>query len=430
MPALLLVLALSLQGAECADAAECRAKALDAASRSDYELFHDLAWRAIQKGPPRDPELMYLLARAQALSGRPGDALVMLRRLAEKGVPNDAATSEDFGRVRELPGWAEVEALAGGVKPASSPSMTAAAPAPRAEAALLPAAPEGRTADASKGDTADEVRFDARRFVPGGLAYDAVSRRFVLGDRSARKLFVVDERSGRANDLVGAGSAGFNDVVDLAIDPRRGDLWVVSTTDGAPDKVESVLHKLQLVSGRPLGVFHPPAESDPVKFVDVSVGADGTVFALDAAGRRLLRVRPGSDGFDRVAALETLEPLSLAIASDGVVFVSHSSGLSRVELPAGRITKVGSSGDEAALAGLERIRWTRGSIVAVQRQPDDSRRIVRLRLDRRGRKTTAIDVLESSAPASAAGAAAIAGNAFVYLIADERGTIVRRVPLR
>jgi hypothetical protein len=417
MPALLLLLALTVQGAECADAAECRAKALEAASRSDYEQFHDFAWRAVQKGPPRDPELMYLLARAQAMSGRPGDALVMLRRLAEKRVPNDAATNEDFSRVRELPGWADVEALSGGVKPAP-----AEAPAPRSEPAPAPPAAEG--------GTADEVRFDARRFVPGGLAYDAVSRRFVLGDRSARKIFVVDERSGRANDLVGAGSAGFHDVVGLAIDPRRGDLWVVSSTDGDPDKAESVLHKLQLVSGRPLGMFHPPAESDPVRFVDVSVGADGTVFALDAAGRRILRVRPGSDDFDRVAALETLEPLSMAIASDGVAFVSHSSGLSRVELSGGRITKVASSGDDAALAGLERIRWIQGSIVAVQRQPDGSRRIVRLRLDRRGRKTTAIDVLESSAPASAAGAAALVGKAFFYLIADERGTIVRRVPIR
>jgi hypothetical protein len=422
MPALVLLLALSVQGGECADAAECRAKALEAASRSDYELFHDLAWRAVQKGPPRDPELMYLLARAQALSGRPGDALVMLRRLAERGVPNDAATSEDFSGVRELPGWAEVEALAGGVKPASSPKETAVAPAPRAEAAPTPAAPEA--------GARDEVRFDARRFVPGGLAYDAVSRRFVLGDRSARKLFVVDEQSGRANDLVGAGSAGFQDVVDLAIDARRGDLWVVSTTDGAPDGAESVLHKLQLISGRPLGVFHPPVESDPVKFVDLSVGADGTVFALDAAGRRILRVRPGSDDFDRLASLESLEPLSLAIASDDVAFVSHSAGLSRVELRSGRVSKVAPSGDEADLAGLERIRWSRGSIVAVQRQPDDSRRILRVRLDRRGRKMTEIDVLESGAPASAAAAAAIAGNAFVYLIADERGTIVRRVPLR
>ena len=50
---------------------------------------------------------MHLLARAQSLSGRPHDALVMLLRLAEGGIETDAATSEDFAAVRRLPQWAE-----------------------------------------------------------------------------------------------------------------------------------------------------------------------------------------------------------------------------------------------------------------------------------------------------------------------------------
>ena len=45
-----------------------------------------------------------MLARAQSLSGRPLDALVMLQRLAA-GLATDAATSDDFRRVRALPGW-------------------------------------------------------------------------------------------------------------------------------------------------------------------------------------------------------------------------------------------------------------------------------------------------------------------------------------
>ena len=48
-------------------------------------MFHDLAWRAVQKGKPNDPDLMLLLARAQSLSGRPGDALVMLGRIVDLG---------------------------------------------------------------------------------------------------------------------------------------------------------------------------------------------------------------------------------------------------------------------------------------------------------------------------------------------------------
>ena len=95
-------------GQECRAWQECRQLALDAAARQDYDAFHDLAWRALQAGPKNDPALMTMLARAQSLSGRPGDALVMLRRLAALAVVTDAATSDDFARVRALPGLGRV----------------------------------------------------------------------------------------------------------------------------------------------------------------------------------------------------------------------------------------------------------------------------------------------------------------------------------
>src|SRR5262245_15931546 len=106
--------------AACHGWQECRQLALEAAERSDFEQFHDLAWRAVQAGPPKDPGLMYLLARAQCLSGRPHDALIMLRRLAESGVPTDADSSEDFRRTRELPGWPEVALLIARVRDAGT----------------------------------------------------------------------------------------------------------------------------------------------------------------------------------------------------------------------------------------------------------------------------------------------------------------------
>ncbi len=94
----------------CTEWHDCRRLALAAADRGDYETFHDLAWRAIQTGPPKDPALMFLLARAQALSGRPHDALIMLQRLADMGVPSDVAANDEFVRTRQLPGWPEVSA--------------------------------------------------------------------------------------------------------------------------------------------------------------------------------------------------------------------------------------------------------------------------------------------------------------------------------
>src|SRR5438309_9768754 len=90
---------------DCVEWRACRQLALAAADRGEYETFHDLAWRSVQIGPPNDPALMYLLARAQSLSGRPHDALIMLQRLADLGVAPDADTNDDFRRTRQLPGW-------------------------------------------------------------------------------------------------------------------------------------------------------------------------------------------------------------------------------------------------------------------------------------------------------------------------------------
>src|SRR4051812_22108281 len=102
-------------GTDCADWHDCRQRALDAAAAHDYEIFHDLAWRAVQKGPRQDASLMQLLARAQSLSGRPHDALVMLLRLADRGIVTDAPDSDEFAAVRRLPQWPEGEArLRGG----------------------------------------------------------------------------------------------------------------------------------------------------------------------------------------------------------------------------------------------------------------------------------------------------------------------------
>jgi hypothetical protein len=112
-------ISLTFQPVECGDVTSCRQAALDAQSRSDFELFHDLAWRAMQKGPRNDPELMTLLARAQSLSGRPGDALVMLRRLAQLGASVDLG-NDDFQRVRALPAWPELAALFERGKPADN----------------------------------------------------------------------------------------------------------------------------------------------------------------------------------------------------------------------------------------------------------------------------------------------------------------------
>lgn len=416
-----------VQPASCPDVASCRQAALDAAARGEFETFHDLAWRAAQKGKPNDPELMTLLARAQSLSGRPGDALVMLRRLAQMGIATDAATSDDFGRARALSGWPDVEALLKsaakpdvpaekpptGTKPAST-TMNRTEPA-AAEVLAEPAAPVKVAADAeAAGD--EELPSMLASIQPAGLAHDAVSRRFIVGDRRENKLVIFDDVFKRATDMVGAHSAGFFALSAVEIDHRRGDLWVANSSGSRG----ASLHKLQLVSGRVLFELEVPEEMGAAAFVDAAILSDGHVLLLDAEGKRLLGVSPATREFQRAATLEA-EALASIASMDGHVYVAHRDGMLRVELATRTANRV-----RDAPAGLLRIRPDRGALIAVQ-ATNDGRRIVRLRLDAAGRRVHRVDVLDPSVTMPDASGITVVDGVVCYITSVDGALVMRRV---
>ena len=496
------------QGAqpECRDAQECRELALEARARGAYEAFHDLAWRAVQTGRPNDPDLMYLLARAQALSGRRRDAVIMLRRLAESGFAIDA-TDEDFRRVRELGEWQYVVALANRPRadaptpapaPAAVPAPAAApapsllpskpiravarataprlAPRPSLPAASSPAAlvappatvsappskpsaatPAPRAAAAPSAAAAvapppavvrrmpplkpaiveDAARFSTGPFTPAGIAYDAISRRFLFGDLSGRRLFVVGEGSDRTVDLVRADSAGFDDVTAIAIDPKRGDLWVAST---AADGNSGAVHRLQLISGRALTKLAVPVQGS-MRISDLAVTGDGTLFILDSAAPRLLVLRPGASAVEPLMPLTTPNPVSLAVDEAGQrAYVAHGEGIVRLDLQARRASTL-TAGNGIALTDFDYIRVYRDSLIGSQVQSDGSRGIVRLQLNGDRRAVSAATLIETFASdADAAMEATISGDDLYYFAgagSQGQGTAsglmnvrVRRVKLR
>ena len=460
--------------APCREPQACSERALEARERGAYEAFHDLAWRAVQTGTPNDPDAMYLLARAQALSGRRRDSAITLRRLAEAGVPNDAATHEDFRRVRELPEWPYIQTLAARARPneperkaaaaAAKPAPPAAAvatpptpavgvetpspppvavetPSPRAVAVakapapvVLPPAPAARTSlrfDPARVEEA--ARFSTPAFTPGGLAYDAVSRRFLFGDVAGRRLFVVGEGSERTLDLVRADSAGFADVTAIAIDARRGDLWVASTGTGGQ---AGAVHRLQLISGRVLTKFTVPGAA-PARLQDIAVTSDGDVLLLDSATPRLLVLRRGATAPEVLMPLTTPDPVSLTVVDDGrLAYVAHADGITRIDLRARRTAGVDAKG--VALGDFEFIRWHRDALVGSQRQLDGTQGLVRLQLAREGRAVTGATLIDRPpADEDAAFAAMSGGDLYYLLIGPEHQTAgpalmnvrVRRVTL-
>jgi hypothetical protein len=241
--------------------------------------------------------------------------------------------------------------------------------------------------------TNEAGRFTATTFRSAGLAYDSVSRRFVIGDALGRKLIVVGIGSENANDMVRADSAGFGDIVALEIDEKRGDLWVVSGADG---EGASALHRLQLVSGRPLKTFRAAPSIGATRLTALAVQASGGILALDGATSRLLELATGSSDLTVVMPLKLSGATSLAAADNGIVYIAHDAGIARVDLRT-RMAAAVSAPKGLDLRGFETIRAHRNALIGLQTTAAGPKQLVRVELDAAGRAVRRAVVIDPHA---------------------------------
>jgi hypothetical protein len=247
--------------------------------------------------------------------------------------------------------------------------------------------------------------------------YDAVSRRFIIGNRNENNLIVYDDVFKRATNMVGAESAGFYGLSAIEIDTQRGDLWVANSSVARG----ATLHKLQLVSGRVLFELPLPGDLGPATLVDAAVRTDGQVLLLDSQGRRLLAVSPAHRAVERVMSIDVEAPVSLALSNGKFAFVAHREGLLRVDLSTRTAVRVRS-----APTGLIRIRTAGKSLVAVQ-AGEKGLRLVRLRLDAAAATIARLDVIDSAAAMPDPSGITVA-NGFVYYLTETGGAAaIRRV---
>jgi hypothetical protein len=302
----------------------------------------------------------------------------------------------------------------------------AAAPVGKAPASATPptapAARDDRAAAApGTGETDDEALPAALgSLTPAGIAYDGVSRRFIIGDRADNKLVIFDAVFNQATDMTAAASAGFFGLSAVEIDHRRGDLWVANSSAGR----RSALHKLQLVSGRVLFDVPVPESFGATSFVDAAVLADGHVLLLDAAGRRLLAVAPGTRTFHRLAGADADGLESMAVVNGTAAYAAHAGGLLRIDLGSHAVSEV-----RGAPSGLRRVRSDGRSIVGVQAS-DGGHRVVRLRLDANGRRVTAVEVLDKAVHLPDPSALTVTSDGIFYITLVKGAPAIRHLKPR
>ena len=411
----------------CTDVMECRDQTEAAIAQGEYERAHDLAWRTVQQGTRNDAALMYLLARTQALSRRPDDALVMLRRLAELGVaPN--ATTDEFRDTRDLPGWPPVETLIERVK-TRAPDLPPS-PSRVNSSKVEPFKPVAPVAPVAPALVENAGSFSSVDFAPGGIACDAVSGRYILGDRPGRKLQILADGADHSSDLT---RAGFLDVMALDINTANGTLWVASAE---ADGRAATLHRVQLISGRALASYGVPEGLTPARPVDVAIAASGAVLLLDAAQGRVLVLRSAMAPIEVLAILQPGSATSISVGSrDGVAFVAQREGLARIDLRTRAVVPLLGPGG-TRVAGIEGLRSYGMSLVGVQTMADGARRVVHLSLGAQGRLITALKVIDVPLPQGDAPIfTAVCGDTLALLVGDGDGArttvwAVRRIRLR
>ena len=86
--------------------------------------------------------------------------------------------------------------------------------------------------------------------------------------------------------------------------------------------------------------------------------------------------------------VDAVGPASLAASGDeGIAYVAHRDGVSRIDLRARTATRVAAP-TSVLLAHLEQIRWRRHALIAMRVDTDGTRRILRLDLNASGRAIT------------------------------------------
>ena len=229
------------------------------------------------------------------------------------------------------------------------------------------------------------------------MAYDAVSARLVIADEASDTLKIFSEVSGTATDLVSRGWADPYRTTAIAIDGRRGDLWVagVDASGGSPRASFSACNSF------PDGC----ATACPCRGC-----RGGAVRSRGPVGGECVRARcrrpPNLRGRARRQDSATADGHScrragsLAVARDNLAFVSHAGGLLRLDLDARRSAAL-TVAKRVDVRGLQSMGPTPGRCSAFSGEPTAHSRRSAFDFDSAARRATSLEVLGPAASRAA-----------------------------
>lgn len=260
------------------------------------------------------------------------------------------------------------------------------------------------------------------------LAWDSSRGELLVGSAREGKVYRVAQ-DGSLEVLAAADDA--NDmwaVYDLAVDAKRGILWVASTAvphfkgyDAGKDLGRAGVFKFDLKTGKFVKSFmSPPPEAGQPHFMSsIALGKDGEVYVADGVNRVVYQVR--DDQFRRILHLPMLTSIAaLAVSGDGskLYMADPELGIIGAELATLKVFDVRVPA-KLTLEGINSMAWYDNALIVVQGSMNPHR-VMRFGLSPEGDTITKVEPLEASNPQFGTPGDMAMDGATIYLMANDQ----------
>ena len=241
-------------------------------------------------------------------------------------------------------------------------------------------------------DAAVAFRLADPKLIPEGIAYDPKQERLFIGSVAQKKI-VSATRKGEVKDFSKL-EDNLDCVLGLFVDAAHEQLYAVSTNgflDEAQKRRRNAILDYDLKKDLLVNRYDAP---DANQLNDLTVAADGTIYATDSASGTLFRKR---------AAEKTLTPFGpksalpgangITLGADGSLYVAISTGIARIDFSTGAPTRLPQP-DTVVTGGCDGLYWYKGDLVGIQNVTNPGR-VIRIVLADEGTRILGITVLQS-----------------------------------
>ncbi len=229
------------------------------------------------------------------------------------------------------------------------------------------------------------------KFIPEGIAYDAEGMRFFIGSVAQRKIVMA-----HANEFSDFSNAAdkLDAVLGLAVDPTRRHLYAVTTNgfeESAKKERRNAVVRYDLKDGRLMDRFVAP---DAMQLNDLAVAADGILYVTDSQTGSLFRKKPEEKTLTKFGATGALRGANgIALAPDGALYVTLSTGIARVDTTSGEPTRLPQP-DTVVTGGIDGLYWHDDDLIGIQNSTNPGR-VIRIALTDKSMRIAGVTVLQS-----------------------------------